>query len=256
MTSQIIIDSIRKCSTLVEEFRLGRSEIELEARLGRLVVSKSGSVHFETGVSHDYFYDIHNMLLRCKTWANQKNLMWVDTVDFHYGDLRATARDNENMTFIQKKASKCVNIVCREHPYDARVSTKLEKPVNMKMVKKEPDFVRVKRRMSFEYRKSSRDPVSHRFDLTIVMSGPNKWEAIKNPVSVTYEIEIEVVYSRQYLVENDNLNAAASLLEKTVDMLTRNTRDKPYSMIVLDADQMCGKIPPTALHEKQRSLCV
>jgi hypothetical protein len=252
MSSQMIIQAIQACVPLLCEFRAQKGEVELEARLGQFVQAASGKIHFEPGVDSTFFFKVLDMLNQYPDWKNQDSRAWVDTIDFHYGNLRGTTRDGQDMLFIEKTPLKCVNVVCGEHRYDLRVSTKREKPMDeIKMVAEAPTRVRVKRRMSFQYRRSKNDPVSHLFELTIVKSGLNKWDAINNPISTTYEVEVEVVHSVPYLVDVANdINLAGSLLEKMVDIVTLFQRDRPYSLTVLQTEQMCGKTVPQALLDK------
>lgn len=248
MSSQLILPAIQACEPLAARFRSGGGQVELEARLGRCAPDAAGRVRFQPGVEPAFFRQALELLQQYTEWANQATLAWVDSVDFYFGDLRATAQDGEDMVFIEKKNLASVDLVCAEHPYDVRVSAKRESPASgAGAAAQEPTLVRLKRRMSFLYRRAPEEPVSHRFDLTVVQAGSSKWVAAHNPSSVTHEVEVEVCADATYLAGTPgDADVAASLLEKMVDLVTLFRRDQPYSLRVHVAGQPRVPVSPTA----------
>jgi hypothetical protein len=242
MSSQMIIEAILPCVKLVDEFRIGKGEIELEARMGTFVKeSPTSAIRFQPGVERANFFEIQEMLEQYTKWLNKDTMQWVDSVDYFYGNIRATATDSTAMTFIEKKSLSSVDIICPFQTYDIRIATKQEKNMQIQFLKQIPDFVRIKRRMSFEYSYTDLNgQASHVFDLTVVHSGKTKWLALNSPSNVTYEVEVEVKYIPTYFEQNKDISIASSLLEKMVDLVTMFQRNKRYSLIHLTKEDCKG----------------
>jgi len=215
MSTEIIMNAVNVVKTLFDEYATHPNG-ELEAKLGR-IVNDNGRTRFVSGVSKQDFQTLHDMLSTYSKWENRTPIDWVPSYDYHLRDNVRCTKSHEGVQFIRKTTVRHITLECPERSYDIRESLKDETPTEVKNPGL-PNLVRVKKRKSFLYKIWT-------FDLTMVWSGTTEQEA--QQMEPTFEVEIECRNQRDAC--RDSQYSAASLLEKMIDFLGRDT---PYHLEV------------------------
>ncbi len=226
MTSLILLEAVQEVQHLVQQFRT-RAYVELEGRLGRFHKEPGSNKHtFKPGVIKTEFHILLSMMEEYDAWTAKKD--WEDSVDYFYPNVRATATEFHECKFVSKRRLAQVDILCEQREYSCRISCKQENPLPPDPMIRKPDSVRIKRRKSFEHKKT------WRFDFTMTKGNAftkTKEMALREPI--VYEIEVELLQNPQHLEEKSDPSIAASLLEKMVDLLHRH--NGTYSLKVISS---------------------
>lgn len=211
---------------LIHEFRSAMltsdKELELEIRLGR---RNKVTQRWESEVSGSFFVSTMEMLEAFTGWTAP--IVTEDAHDFFYTlpatDTHPSRRVRTSMTFgapctVTHVVKTLVGLkdLKLEHSYDARVSLKLEAPLQPDELPDvvQPNLVRIKRRTSFYLQ-------NWRFDLTQVWRGASRTEAEENQVNgqCSYEVEAEFTGDRGYISGVTDQYLATSLLLKLCSVL-------------------------------------
>jgi hypothetical protein len=182
---------------------------EIEAKLGKWV---DGA--FVSGVSQADFDRILNMLSSYQGWTNlEDSKKWHNIIDYILLDNIRVSKTYQGNQFLRKTLMDNLTLRCPERPYNVRISLKQENPCELQLPK-DPTLVRVKKRRSFEHKKT------WRFDLSYVWSGCDEQDAQSRPP--VCEVECEYVGDKNQVI-TETKYYASSMLEKMMDLLGRET---------------------------------
>jgi len=202
-------------AVIVEQIANLKEHDEWEIKMG--IETQSG---FESGLTKQ-------QLKRIITWANAEcerkdsglvsTGKWQETSDLHYqNNIRVTVFQDagdgtapKKQIAIRKLRESDVDITVMDHPITIRSSVKREIPAVVQFVEN-PDPVRLKKRLSYEYRGCIR------IDITLVWQGRSEGEARANPSK--HEIELEFI-DRGVLHTQGARWAALSMLLKVVYLI-------------------------------------
>jgi hypothetical protein len=230
----------------------GNSELELEARLGKIQ-----GTHFDPNVGHAAFCSILQLLESYQRWARVQP--WQESQDVFFTmelpaeltelgktvsaqvrtSVEADASGEMHIKHITKRrlgnvdmemqamdAGSCALSISRDQVggYDARVSASLEKavPAEMLPLAVSPELVRIKQRKRFFLSSLGVESETFSFDLSIVYTGKSRSEAEyrqNHQIDPCFEVEIECLRPTQYLLSSggEDIMLALSLILKCHD---------------------------------------
>lgn len=231
MSSQIIYSSVLEVDKLVKLFQ-NDPDTELELRLGKLT-RENKMYKFSPEVSRQKFTEIIALLDTYGEWTQIED--WKIISDWYYNNvtydgvfyplLRASmSGDSKRMKWIAKTKVDNVDMECKERGFVIRASLKTEKTMDISMLAKEPDYLRIKKRKSYIL-----DNL-FKYDFTITREGKGEKQDVvmANP---KYEVEIELLHNTKEEAKYEtSKNLSASLLEKMIDLIGRESR---YSLTVV-----------------------
>lgn len=232
-----LISCVKDVQALVQILR-EHPEYELEARFG-----KKTSRKFIPGVDRETVDVMIGLLENCSSIDADEEWREVQDVIFSHKGKRLRTRVEYNSDEMVLKTTTIEKLLIDQKDFlnvgnmdpneklDIRVSLKNEAFVKDIPLSVSPDLVRIKQIRQFRYKSFS-------FDFSMTWSGSTRKEAEMSQTKdeATFEIECELVNSKEYLSLHDDMYIALSLLLKMYDFMSDESSLIPYDGRKIDEE--------------------